>query len=163
MSNVNLNYSLPVISAGYTKTQLKIAAEHVINDIIENGNAIPAAEALSAMEAFVKEVKSSKQYIDFVREEIQKHGKVANTASGTKLELSEVGTKYDFTNCEDGILKKLEALIFDLDCKLTERKDFLKKLPLSGLLITDEDTGETYKVYPPSKTSTSSYKVTIAK
>jgi hypothetical protein len=159
----NLNYSLPVISAGYTKTQLKIAADNVVNDIIENGNALPAAEALSAMESFVKEVKGNRQYIEFVRNEIAKHGKAANTPSGTKLELAEVGTKYDFTNCEDLILKKLEAEIFDLDCKLTERKDFLKKLPLSGLLITDEDTGETYKVYPPSKTSTSSYKVSIAK
>jgi rRNA maturation endonuclease Nob1 len=163
MSNVNLNYSLPVISAGYTKTQLKIAAEHVINDIIENGNAIPAAEALSAMEAFVKEVKSSKQYIDFVREEIQKHGKVANTASGTKLELSEVGTKYDFSNCNDQLLVDLEMQIDALEAQLSQRKDFLKTVTLSGLIVTNEDTGETYKVYPPSKTSTSSYKVTIAK
>jgi hypothetical protein len=159
----NLNYSLPVISAGYTKTQLKIAAWDVVNDIIENGNALPAAEALSAMESFVKEVKGNKQYIDFVRDEIAKHGKAANTASGTKLELAEVGTKYDFTNCEDPKLVDLQSMIEAVNADLENRKDFLKTVPLSGLLLTDENTGETYKVYPPSKTSTSSYKVTIAK
>jgi hypothetical protein len=159
----NLNYSLPVISAGYTKTQLKIAADSVVNDIIENGNALPAAEALSAMEAFVKEVKGNKQYIDFVRDEIAKHGKSANTGSGTKIELAEVGTKYDFSKCEDPKIIELENKINYLDSELADRKDFLKTVPLSGLLVTDENTGETYKVYPPSKTSTSSYKVTIAK
>jgi hypothetical protein len=159
----NLNYSLPVISAGYTKTQLKIAADSVVNDIIENGNALPAAEALSAMENFVKEVKGNKQYIDFVRDEIAKHGKVANTGSGTKIELAEVGTKYDFSNCEDHKIIELENKINLLDSELADRKDFLKTVPLSGLLVTDENTGETYKVYPPLKTSTSSYKVTIAK
>jgi hypothetical protein len=159
----NLNYSLPVISAGYTKTQLKIAADNVVNDIIENSNALPAAEALSAMENFVKEVKGNKQYIDFVREEIQKHGKAATTASGSKLELAEVGTKYDFSKCEDPKLLELIRKIDALDVELDNRKDFLKTVPLSGLLVTDESTGETYKVYPPSKTSTSSYKVTIAK
>jgi hypothetical protein len=159
----NLNYSLPVISAGYTKTQLKIAADSVVSDIIENGNALPAAEALSAMESFVKEVKGNKQYIDFVRDEIAKHGKAANTASGTKLELAEVGTKYDFSRCEDPKIIELENKINLLDSELADRKDFLKTVPLSGLLVTDEETGETYKVYPPAKTSTSSYKVTIAK
>lgn len=159
----NLNYSLPVISAGYTKTQLKIAADSVINDIIENGNALPAAEALSAMEAFVKEVKGNKQYIDFVRDEIAKHGKSANTVTGTKIELAEVGTKYDFSKCEDRLLIEIQTSIDTLDAELSARKDFLKTVPLSGLLVTDENTGETYKVYPPSKTSTSSYKVTIAK
>lgn len=159
----NLNYSLPVISAGYTKTQLKIAADNVVNDIIENGNALPAAEALSAMENFVKEVKGNKQYIDFVRDEIAKHGKSANTGSGTKIELAEVGTKYDFSKCEDPKIIELENKINYLDSELADRKDFLKTVPLSGLIVTDENTGETYKVYPPSKTSTSSYKVTIAK
>jgi hypothetical protein len=134
-----------------------------VNDIIENGNALPAAEALSAMESFVKEVKGNKQYIDFVRDEISKHGKAANTASGTKLELAEVGTKYDFSKCEDPKLIELIRKIDALDVELDNRKDFLKTVPLSGLLVTDETTGETYKVYPPSKTSTSSYKVTIAK
>jgi hypothetical protein len=159
----NLNYSLPVISAGYTKTQLKIAADNVVNDIIENGNALPAAEALSAMESFVKEVKGNKQYIEFVRDEIAKHGKSANTGSGTKIELAEVGTKYDFKQCEDPTLLELQRRIDALDAELSSRKDFLKTVPYSGLLVTDETTGETYKVYPPSKTSTSSYKVTIAK
>jgi hypothetical protein len=159
----NLNYSLPVISAGYTKTQLKIAADNVVNDIIENGNALPAAEALSAMESFVKEVKGNKQYIDFVRDEIAKHGKAANTGFGTKIELAEVGTKYDFSKCEDPKLVDLQSMIEALNADLESRKDFLKTVPLSGLLVTDESTGETYKVYPPNKTSTSSYKVTIAK
>jgi hypothetical protein len=159
----NLNYSLPVISAGYTKTQLKIAADTVVNDIIENGNALPAAEALSAMENFVKEVKGNKQYIDFVRDEIAKHGKVANTGSGTKIELAEVGTKYDFSRCEYPKIIELQKQIDELEAELSSHKDFLKTVPLSGLLVSDEITGEMYKVYPPSKTSTSSYKVTIAK
>jgi len=163
MSTENLNYSLPVISSGYTKTQLKIAADNVVNDIIENSNALPAAEALSAMETFVKEVKGNKQYIDFVRDEISKYGKVANTPSGTKLELAEVGTKYDFEKCEDRKLVSLAAKIAELEEEFSKRKDFLKTVPISGMLVTDEETGETYKVYPPSKTSTSSYKVTIAK
>jgi hypothetical protein len=59
-------------------------------------------------------------------------------------------------------------MLFDLQLKaelatkaLKERQDFLKVVPVAGVLFTDEITGETYKIYPPSKTSTTSVAVTL--
>jgi len=158
-----LKFALPTITAGYTKTQLKIAAENIVKGLMESGYVTQAAEAVAAMENFIKEIKSQPEYIALVRDEVAKSGKIFSTPSGTKIELAEVGTKYDFSNCEDQLLLIMEQQAVVLSEKVEARKAMLKTVPLSGMLVTDEETGDTYKVYPPSKTSTSSYKVTLAK
>ena len=158
-----MQYQLPAITNGLTKTQVKIAAEQSISDLLETGNILQAAEAISAMEAFIKEVKADKRYTEYVREEVEKHGKVFTSASGAKIELAETGTKYDFSKCNDFLLPRLNQQSEEIGAKIKDREAFLKAIPTTGVLVIDEETGETVTVYPPAKASTSSYKVTLEK
>lgn len=152
---------LPQISAGLTKNQIKIIAQNSINELMDSGRILEAAEALSIMEKFIEEVRSSKAFTDFVRDEVSKNGKEIINSSGAKIELSEAGVKYDFSNCNDPLLPQLEARFEGAKAMLDERKKYLKAVPYSGVEVVIED--ELVKIFPPSKTSFSTYKITLAK
>lgn len=157
------NYQLPAISAGMTKSQIQLSASNSVDEILEKGNVIAAAESLSVMEDFIKDVKAHNRFIPYLREELQKQGKDFKTASGAKIELAETGTKYDYSKTDYFLLPSLYQQATELSEKIKQREAMLKTLPHEGLAMLDELTGEMVTVYPPSKTSTSSYKVTLAK
>ena len=152
---------LPQISAGLTKNQIKIIAQNSINELMDSGRILEAAEALSIMEKFIEEVRSSKAFTDYIREEVSKNGKEITNSSGAKIELAEVGTKYDFSQCGDPLLPQLMAKFETAKAMLDERKSYLKSIPSAGIDVLIED--EVVKLYPPSKSSSSTYKITLAK
>jgi len=78
-----------------------------------------------------------------------------------KFEIKETGVKYDFSKCEDEVLTRLYSQQSELDAKVKSRESMLKTVPAKGMIITDEETGETFTVYPPAKSSTTSVAVTL--
>lgn len=155
-------YQLPIVTNEVTKTQLRIIAQQTIINLMENGNVIDMADAFAKVEMLIKEIKSSPAYIDYLREEVSKYGKSHTTSSGTKIELAEVGTKYDYQTCGDAELVRLNDQLLNIENVIKERQTFLKTLPVSGMDVI-MDGGEVCKLFPPIKVSTSSVKVTIAK
>jgi hypothetical protein len=153
-------YQLPSINNQLTKTQLNIIAEDSVTKLIDSGYILESIEAFTKMEYLIKEIKSNKNFIDFARDEISKYGKNYITETGTKIELAEVGVKYDFSYCGDIVLLKLLKEQETLENAIKERKEFLKHLPQSGTEVLFED--EVIKVYPASKSSSSSLKTTIS-
>ncbi len=153
---------LPTITKDLTKGQIKKIAEESLHSLMENGNIIEAADMIAKMELFIKEIKSNPEYIDYLRYEVAKYGQSMTTATGTKIELAEVGTKYDYVFCEDDIYNELVIKRDALDEEIKERQQFLKTLPSEGIDIINED-GVVSRIYPPSKSSTSSVKCTIQK
>lgn len=154
-------YQLPAVSNELTKTQIKIIAEDSVSRLIDNGNLVESSETFSKVEMLIKEIKSNKDYIDNLRDEVSKFGKQVITPSGTKIELAEVGVKYDYSNCGDETYKKMLFQFEILETAIKERQDFFKTIPLSGIEVLYDD--EIVKLYPPSKSSTSSIKTTISK
>jgi len=79
-----------------------------------------------------------------------------------KFQVKEAGTKYDWSACKDVKI----ALLLDeqkaLNEEIEKRQEFLKNVPESGLIMTDESTGETYKIFRPTKTSTTTISVTLS-
>jgi len=155
-------YQLPIVTNEVTKTQLRIIAQQTIINLMETGNVIEMADAFAKVEMLIKEIKSSPAYIDYLREEVSKYGKSHTTSSGTKIELAEVGTKYDYQTCGDSKLEELNTKLISIENAIKERQTFLKTIPVSGMDVVLEG-GEVCKLYPPIKTSTSSVKCTIAK
>jgi hypothetical protein len=155
-------YHFPIVTNEVTKTQLRIIAQQTISNSLETGNVIDMADAFAKVEFLIKEIKSSPDYIDYLREEVSKYGKSHTTLSGTKIELAEVGTKYDYQTCNDSELVNLNDQLLSIENAIKERQTFLKTLPISGMDVIMEG-GEVCKLYPPIKTSTSSVKCTIAK
>lgn len=152
---------LPTLTTGLTKSQIKVIAQSSVHELMNNGRILEAAEALTVMENFIKEVRSSKEFTDYVRDEVSKNGKDITNPSGAKIELAETGTKYDFSQCSDPVLVQLEAKLETVEDMIKDRKEMLKKVSASGMDILIDD--ELIKVFPPSKTSTSSYKITLSK
>lgn len=151
---------LPQLTRNLTKTQIKSIADNSVMEIIDNGRILEAVELVSVMEQFIKEVKANPEYIDSVRTEVEKYGKIKETES-IKIELAEVGVKYNFDVCGDPIIKDLQWQLDNLEAKVKERKEFLKTVPSDGMSLVMED--EIVTIYPPAKSSTSSYKTTIKK
>jgi NifU-like protein involved in Fe-S cluster formation len=151
---------LPQLSRNLTKTQIKSIAESSVMELVDNGRILEAVELLSVMEHFIKEVKANDNYIDCVLTEVQKYGKSKETET-MKIELCEVGTKYNFDLCGDPVIKDLQWKLDTLEAEIKERKEFLKTVPASGMDLVVGD--EIVTIYPPVKLSTSSYKTTIKK
>ena len=136
-----------------------------VSDIIarlEEGNAKPLEVHLQAkaMIEIAEALIADNTYRDILLEEATKYGK-AFDYQNAKFSIREVGTKYDYSQCGDLMLAELQERSERAAKALKERQDFLKVVPTSGVLFTDEITGETYKIYPPSKTSTTSVAVTL--
>jgi len=136
-----------------------------VSDIIarlEEGSAKPLEVHLQtkAMIEIAEALIADNTYRDILLEEATKYGK-AFDYQNAKFSIREVGTKYDYSQCGDLMLAELQERSERATIALKARQDFLKVVPTSGVLFTDEITGETYKIYPPSKTSTTSVAVTL--
>jgi len=115
---------------------------------------------VKAMEDFIKMLTANSRYKDYVLTEGMKHGK-SFEFNGSKMEIKETGVKYDYSNCGDQEWSAIEVEINLRKEKQKEREKFLKSVPAEGVEIVSNETGEVIKVYPPSKTSTTSIAVTL--
>jgi hypothetical protein len=155
-------FKLPELTTKITKSDIKTISNNMVADILNNGHIIESADALNKMETLIKEIKSNPDWIDYLREQVAMNGASVITSSGTKLELAEVGIKYDFSKCGDEMLNDLLAEQERIDELVKERQTFLKTIPVSGIDVVTI-SGELVRLYPPSRSSTSSIKTTIAK
>jgi hypothetical protein len=80
---------------------------------------------------------------------------------GATFTKTEGGTKYDYSQCNDYTLRLLEKAAKDATDALKKRQEFLKMVPVEGVPVIDLETGETYTVYPPAKSSTSTLSVSF--
>jgi hypothetical protein len=135
--------------------------ENSIVHVLETGDVLKVAEAVSCMEHFIKGLKEDPRFKEYVREETSKYPKGFVSNSGAKIECIEGGVKYNYSMCNDSVLNELLKDQEYLKIKIEERQKFLKNLPLEGIEIRNED--ELIKIFPPSKQSTSTFKVTLAK
>lgn len=105
-------------------------------------------------------IEPDKEFIDYARAEIKRNGEkeIFKTFRGVKFENAETGTSYDFSKCNDPVLVELEEKAKELAESVKARKEFLKTIKVSeNILIGDE----VVTVYPPAKSSKSSFKVSL--
>ncbi len=141
-----------------TKGQIEIFAKQ-LEDGLNNGQ-IVGSELLrfqKAMEKIFEKIKPT--LISTTIDEISQYEK--NTViKGTEFSITEAGTKYDYSKCNDAELNDLYLSMELLKDKVKSRETFLKSL--SGRLsLLDEETGEQIEIFPPSKSSTTTVKVTF--
>lgn len=79
-----------------------------------------------------------------------------------KFQVKETGVKYDETVCNDPVITKLLQEQEHIDNEVKERMEFLKTIPEGGLVVTDQETGETTTIYKPAKSSTTTVSVTLS-
>lgn len=157
-------------SAGLIANQLY---QRVLNG---EASAVETYEAAKFMGSVADALKSctdevgKNSFTDLIRAEISENlqgEKAYTTKFGSKFSLAETGTKYDFKQCGDVLWNHYEAEIAKLD-KLKKGRETLLKSLTAPMIVSypDPETGEmleNVELIPPTKTSTSSFKVELLK
>ena len=152
------NNTLPSIKEGLSKRQIRDLADSSVEQVLETGNVFQVAEALAAMDEFVKIMRKDERYIQFLRDELAKHHGRLVTNSGAKIEACEAGVNYDYShNAEwNGLDEQIKAL--------QEQKKGLEERLRSiapGRIGVDHETGEV--IEGAFKASISTYRITLAR
>lgn len=113
------------------------------------------------MEDIIKGLNANSIYKTRVLEAAQTYGQKSFEFGHGKVEIKETGVKYDFSKCEDPILVSLYEQQAAIDEQVKQRETMLKTVSEKGLTITDEETGDTFTVYPPAKSSTTNVAITL--
>ena len=126
--------NIPVLSKQNAATFHAKAKER----IYEQGGAFEYVEVIKFFSALDKEINGDsqskkepdKEFIEYLREEISKQGNGGDKAEvkterGVKFALAEVGTAYDFSQCNDLVLDELEAKAREAADAVKVRKEFL--------------------------------------
>ena len=161
--------NIPVLSKQNAATFHQMAKAR----IFEQGGAFEYIETIKFFEALGKQIngdsnakiEGDKEFVSFLRDEIERNGEKGKytTGRGVKFEVAETGSSYDFSQCNDPELAELEEKAKIAADAVKARKEFLKTVPAAGIEMLDRSTGEMITVYPPSKSSKSSFKVSLPK
>ena len=116
---------------------------------------------VKCMEDVVKVINGNTVYKKMVLDASENMGEKSFQFHNAKFEIKETGVKYDFSKCEDIVLEKLYTKQAEIEGLVKARESMLKTIPLKGMIVTDEETGETFTVYPPAKSSTTNVAVTL--
>jgi hypothetical protein len=150
--------TLPSISEGLTKKQIAEMADQSVSTVLERGNVFEVAEALAAMEEFVKNVRKDERFVDFLRDELNKHRGRLTTNSGARIEICEAGVSYDYSSNSEW--RQLDQQVKMLTDQRKSVEEKLRKLA-PGKMAVDPETGEVSE--GPAKTSKSTYRITLSK
>ena len=150
--------NLPSIQEGLRKTEIFELATKSVDNVLEEGNVFHVAEAIAAMEEFVKAVRKDERYIDFLRDELIKNNGRLYTVSGARIEICEAAVTYDYSH--DATWKMIDEEIKVLLEQRKAREEQLRQLG-PGRMAVDPETGEVLE--GPLKTSKSTYRITLAK
>jgi hypothetical protein len=128
---------------------------------------------MKCIEEVVKQLTSMPAYKAIVLDDAEKHGK-SFQYHNAKVDIREVGVKYDYSGCGSSILAELYRKQEAINDEIKEWEAYLKAIPASGVVnfvqkryenpdgsVVIESTGEVETHYPPAKTSTTSVAVTL--
>ena len=149
---------LPQIGGGIGKKGIAALAERSVDHVLEEGQVFEVAEAIAAMDEFVKSVRRDERFVEYLREELAKHHGKMVTTSGAKIELCEAGVVYDFTQSAEWRALDEQIRMLQQDKKAVEEK---LKCIRSGAIVVDPETGEVFE--GAQKKSTSTYRITLSK
>lgn len=142
-----------------TKSQVAMFSDQIRQSLL-SGDVEPLELAVyfKAIEKMMESVKETLTELSLA--EAEKYGKGEFEFKGAKIVVKELGTKYDYSNCGDRNLEKCNTEISALTEERKGRENFLKSLQYE-MTIVDEETGETTKLYPPVKSSTTGISISL--
>lgn len=142
-----------------TKSNIEKISTDLIADI-KNGWVDPfeTLAKLEAIKAMCDQVRTGVE--DHVRTELEKYGKEGHKSLDASFALAEVGVKYDYSN--DPVWADWNKQLEAVKEQMKESEKFLKALS-KPLAETNLESGEVIERIPPTKTSKSSFKITLGK
>lgn len=155
MSNIVLALN-PTSVAEMVKQAKEAIIQGTVDPIIAHIN-------VQKMAKIIDEYSKDKQVRRITLDALELYGQKTVTKGDATLEITETGTRYDYSTTGDARIAELYELKKALDADIKEREQYLKSLPSSGVSVIDPDSGEVATLYPPVKTSTTWIRTTFAK
>lgn len=141
-----------------TKEQLKSFQAEIKQEILfSSADPLEVLKRFKYLEKILKFVFNDKEINECFLNEAEKRESKTFIENDCEYSIKEVGTKYDYSQCNDVILDDINQQIKELTKKKSERETLLKSLGNNS--IADAETGQ--ELYPPSKTSTTKLCVKI--
>jgi len=152
---------MELIKFNHTTKEERTQVVREIFDELLNGRIDPMELhiRMKCVEEVVKQLTSMPAYKAIVLQDAEIKGKSYNYHNA-KVDIREVGVKYDYSGCGNS---ELEKLYLDLE-KITERIKLIEtyhKSLSSQMTVVVPETGEVETHYPPTKSSTTSVAVTL--
>ena len=113
---------------------------------------------MKCLEEVVKQLTSMPAYKAIILDDAEKHGK-SFQYHNAKVDIREVGVKYDYSGCGNGALADLYEKQEAINDAIKDLEMYHKQLPKYGISVVIQSTGEVKTHYPPAKTSTTSVAV----
>ena len=153
---------MELIKFNHTTKEQRTQVVREIFDELLNGRIDPMELHLrmKCVEEVVKQLTSMPAYKAIVLEEAEKRGK-SFQYHNAKVDIREVGVKYDYSVCGSKALDDLYKEQKDINEFIKEAETYHKGLPASGIQVLNPTTGEVETHYPPAKSSTTSVAVTL--
>ena len=145
-----------------TKEERSEYATIVLNEILEgNKNALDIHLQVKCLEDLTSQLKEKPEYKAELLEAVTRQlaGQKVGMYHNAEIKIMEAGTKYDYSQCNDLELIVMIGKANLINKTLKARQDFLKALPIEGIEIRVDD--ELVKIYPPSKSSTTTVAITL--
>ena len=143
-----------------------------VAEMVANAKSVVLSGDIDPLTAYINIQKMAKAIDEYGKDKdirrvtlnaLELYGQKTVTKGDAKLEIAEVGTRYDFAATNDPKIAELYAMKKALDAEIKEREAYLKALPSSGVQVVDADSGEVNTLYPPVKSSTTWIRTTFAK
>jgi hypothetical protein len=153
---------MELIKFNHTTKEERSQLVREIFDEVLNGriNPLELHLRLKSAEEVIKQLTGLEPYKAILLDECLKHGKSFNYQTA-KIDIREVGVKYDYSGCGNSKLAALYNLQKDIEAEIKSFETYHKGLPAIGLSVVDTGSGELETHYPPAKTSTTSVAVTL--
>lgn len=140
------------------KDEIEAFAGNVINEV-KNGEQNPL-EVMVMIKALERSLELIKEGIaDNVLNEAEKYGKSFDF-KGAKVTIKETGVRYDFSKCNYPKWKYADQQEKDGRAIKKEAEEYLKAVK-EPFECVDTDTGETYRINPPIKSSTTGVSISF--
>lgn len=161
MDNNSTLQASSILSLFQTNKEQRQSFATQIIDGIKNGNinALNVHLQLKCMANLSEMISEDKEYKEAVKNEGIKYK--GTTYQNAKVDIREVGVKYDYSVCGDNEINALLSKMEALKAEIKEREKFLKAIPSDGMTIIDDNSGEVVKLYPPNKLGSESVVLTL--
>ena len=144
-----------------TKEERTQVVREIFNELLEGRiNPMELHIRMKCLEEVVKQLTSMPAYKAIVLDDAEKHGK-SFQYHNAKVDIREVGVKYDYSGCGNSTLEKRYKEQSLIDEAIKSIETYHKGIPASGIEVVNPYTGEVETHYPPAKTSTTSVAVTL--
>ena len=144
-----------------TKEERTAVVREIFQEVLEGRiNPMELHIRMKCLEEVVKQLTSMPAYKAIVLDDAEKHGK-SFQYHNAKVEVKEMGHKYDYSGCGSGALAELYEKQDAINDAIKGLETYHKGLPTSGIQVLIQHTGEVETHYPPAKTSTTSVAVTL--